>query len=215
MSSDDASRSARRRGRTREALIGAARELIADGRAAAASIQEITERADVGFGSFYNHFASKPELFDVATEAVLDDWADKVNTALADMPDPAARFVSGIRLTGRLATPDRGFAHELLELGLRPLSATTGLAPQGRRDLVDAVEQGRFDVADVDVALELAGGGLLALLHRVLSGGAETRAGSRDPDTAFSILSEQLLRACGMDPAEAREIAYRPLPEIS
>jgi AcrR family transcriptional regulator len=37
--------------------------LIAEGRGERASIQEITEVADIGFGSFYNHFASKEELF--------------------------------------------------------------------------------------------------------------------------------------------------------
>jgi len=29
----------------------------------AASIQEITDTADIGFGSFYNHFESKDQLF--------------------------------------------------------------------------------------------------------------------------------------------------------
>lgn len=195
--------------------MGAARELIAEGRASAASIQEITERADVGFGSFYNHFASKPELFEVATQAVLDDWAEKVQAALVGIADPAARFVSGIRLTGRLATTNPGFAQELLELGLRPLSATTGLAPQGRRDLVDAVAEGRFEVADIDVALELAGGGLLALLHRVLSRPGASGSDASEADEAFRILAEQLLRACGMERTDAHEIASLPLPEIS
>lgn len=208
MSSDAASRSERRRNRTRDALVGAARELIAEGRSHAASIQEITERADVGFGSFYNHFASKPELFEAATTAVLDDWAAKVNEALAGIADPAVRFVSGIRLTGSLATTNPRFAQELLELGLRPLTASTGLAPQGRRDLVDAVAQGRFEVEDVEIALSLAGGGLLALLQRTL---AEP---DLDGEAAFSVLSEQLLRAFGVGGADAHSIAFLPLPPI-
>jgi AcrR family transcriptional regulator len=44
-------------------LIDAASGLIAEGRGERASIQEITGRADVGFGSFYNHFESKEQLF--------------------------------------------------------------------------------------------------------------------------------------------------------
>jgi hypothetical protein len=32
--------------------------LIAEGRGDRASIAEITEEADIGFGSFYNHFAA-------------------------------------------------------------------------------------------------------------------------------------------------------------
>ncbi|HEV8175708.1 MAG TPA: TetR family transcriptional regulator, partial [Actinoplanes sp.] len=48
----------RRKARTRQALIDAAAGLIAEGRGERASIQEITEAADIGFGSFYNHFDS-------------------------------------------------------------------------------------------------------------------------------------------------------------
>ncbi|HEX2805950.1 MAG TPA: helix-turn-helix domain-containing protein [Kineosporiaceae bacterium] len=44
-------------------MIDAASGLIAEGRGERASIQEITDRADVGFGSFYNHFESKEQLF--------------------------------------------------------------------------------------------------------------------------------------------------------
>ena len=49
----------RRKARTRQALIDAAVRLIAEGRGERASIQEITDAADIGFGSFYNHFDSK------------------------------------------------------------------------------------------------------------------------------------------------------------
>ena len=45
----------RRKARTRQSLVEAAVRLIADGRGDRASIQEITDEADIGFGSFYNH----------------------------------------------------------------------------------------------------------------------------------------------------------------
>jgi AcrR family transcriptional regulator len=48
-----------RKARTRQALIDAAVRLIAEGRGDRAGIQEITEKADIGFGSFYNHFDSR------------------------------------------------------------------------------------------------------------------------------------------------------------
>ncbi|MGO9222064.1 MAG: TetR/AcrR family transcriptional regulator, partial [Streptosporangiaceae bacterium] len=46
--------------------------LIAEGRGDRASIAEITEEADIGFGSFYNHFDSKDQLFQTASEEVLE-----------------------------------------------------------------------------------------------------------------------------------------------
>jgi AcrR family transcriptional regulator len=76
------SRLDRRKARTRQALIDAAVRLIAAGRGERASIQEITEAADVGFGSFYNHFASKDELFDTASAEVLERWAQMIDPSL-------------------------------------------------------------------------------------------------------------------------------------
>ena len=55
----------RRKARTRDALIRAAQTLIAEGRTNV-PIVEITQVADVGMGSFYNHFESKEQLFDAA-----------------------------------------------------------------------------------------------------------------------------------------------------
>ncbi len=59
----------RRKARTRAALIRAAQTLIAQGRTNA-PILEITQAADVGMGSFYNHFDTKERLYEAAYEAV-------------------------------------------------------------------------------------------------------------------------------------------------
>src|SRR6516225_12452714 len=86
------SRLDRRKARTRQALIDAAVRLIAEGRADRASIQEITEAADIGFGSFYNHFDSKDELFATASADVLERWGQMIDRACADVADPAEVF---------------------------------------------------------------------------------------------------------------------------
>ena len=80
------SRLDRRKARTRQALIDAAVRLIAEGRGDRASIQEITEEADIGFGSFYNHFDSKEQLFATATEEVLERWGQPVSYTHLTLP---------------------------------------------------------------------------------------------------------------------------------
>lgn len=60
-----ANRLARRRQRTRAALIQAAQGFIVAGKLNA-PVLEITQAADVGMGSLYNHFDSKEELFQAA-----------------------------------------------------------------------------------------------------------------------------------------------------
>ena len=63
----------RRKARTRAALIAAARDVIARDGSPSVSIQQITDAADVGFGSFYNHFSSKDELFEAAIAEAFEE----------------------------------------------------------------------------------------------------------------------------------------------
>ena len=72
----------RRRAQTRRALISAARALLAeeDG-VSSVSIQQIADRADVGFGSFYNHFDSKTALFDAAVTDALEEYGQRWTTS--------------------------------------------------------------------------------------------------------------------------------------
>jgi len=59
-----------------------------EGRGERASIQKITVAADVGFGSFYNHFDSKEELFRTASEEMLERWGQSIDRACAGVDDP-------------------------------------------------------------------------------------------------------------------------------
>src|SRR6478735_3904550 len=58
-----ASRASRRKHETRVRLLDAAFRLMAERGMEAVAINEITETADVGFGSFYNHFESKEAIY--------------------------------------------------------------------------------------------------------------------------------------------------------
>jgi Transcriptional regulator len=56
-------RGARRKRETRARLLDAALRLMAERGMDSVAINDITEAADVGFGSFYNHFGSKEGIF--------------------------------------------------------------------------------------------------------------------------------------------------------
>src|ERR1700739_3045386 len=106
----------RREQRTRTALVKAAQRLIADGKLNV-PVMEITQAADVGMGSFYNHFDSKEQLFQAAIGEVFDAhgaWLDR----LPEVDDPAETFARSFRLTGRLYRKRRQEARVLLNSGL-------------------------------------------------------------------------------------------------
>ena len=154
-----ANRLDRRKARTRAALIRAAQTLIAEGRTNV-PILEITQAADVGMGSFYNHFETKEQLFEAAVEAVMDGYGQLLDDLTADIEDPAEVFACSFRLTGRLHRREPELSRVLLNNVLRLLSADNGLAPRARRDIAAAVDAGRFDVEDLDVAVTMTAGAL-------------------------------------------------------
>jgi AcrR family transcriptional regulator len=202
-----ANRLGRRKARTRQALIDAAVRLLAEGRGERASIQEITEAADIGFGSFYNHFTSKEELFDVASEEVLERWATMIDAACVGIEDPAEVFATSLRISGRLSWTHPEIAGFITGVGLDLLDAPRGLAPRALRDIRAGQAAGRFTIADEEIALSAVAGGLLGLL----------RLHARDPErvTEASVdeLTEACLRLLGVPSAQARRVARLPLPE--
>ena len=197
----------RRKARTRAALIRAAQKLIAEGRTNV-PILEITQAADVGMGSFYNHFETKEQLFEAAVEAVMDGYGQLLDDLTADIEDPAEVFACSFRLTGRLNRREPELSRVLLKNVLRLLSADSGLAPRARRDIAAAVEAGRFDVEDLDVAVTMTAGALLAL-GQLLHDQPE-----RDVETTTDQVTEDLLRMLGVPRRQALRICSLPLPDI-
>ncbi|MDT5067840.1 MAG: hypothetical protein QOK02_3995 [Mycobacterium sp.] len=198
----------RRKQRTRAALIQAAQALIAAGKLNV-PVLEITQAADVGMGSFYNHFESKEQLFDAAVAEVLDTHGALLDQLTASVDDPAEAFASRFRLTGRLFRRRPQETQILLTAtGLSLIASDRGLAPRALRDITAAIQAGRFHVDDPDLALAVAAGSLMGL-GKLLQTQPE-----RDDATAADRVTEDLLRLFGMSAADAREICQRPLPDL-
>jgi len=200
------SRLDRRKARTRQALIDAAVRLIAEGRGDRASIQEITEEADIGFGSFYNHFDSKEQLFQTAAEEVLERRGKMIDRASAGISDPAELFAVGTRISGRLGWTHPDIAGFLTGAGLDILDIPTGLAPRALRDIRAGQATGRFTVPDAEIALSAVAGGLLGLLRM------HQRHPERIRETSVDQLAEAVLRLLGVPASEAGRLATIPLP---
>ncbi|MFE2538033.1 TetR/AcrR family transcriptional regulator [Streptomyces sp. NPDC059371] len=199
----------RRKARTRAALVAAAQLILAEQGRADVSIQEITEAADVGFGSFYNHFTSKDELFEAAVARTLEQHGILLDSAAGDLKDPAEIFAASVRLTGRLQRTHPQIARILVHTGMPYLTSDSGLAPLAMRDLQAAANNGRLDIDDARTAVAMAGGALLGVLHLL-----ETRP-DLDVECVTDQLAVRLLCMFGMTRAEAQEIATRPLPAVS
>lgn len=200
-------RVARRKQKTRAALLAAAQTFIAAGKLNV-PVLEITQAADVGMGSFYNHFATKEELFDAALTEVLDMHGALLDELTESSEDPAETFARSFRLTGRLFRHRPQESRVLLSSGLNLLSSERGVAPRARRDIVAAVAAGRFQVDDVSLAMAIVGGALLGL-GQLLYDEPE-----RDVAEAADKVTEHVLTVLGLSADEARRICRLPLPDF-
>ncbi|MUL49672.1 TetR/AcrR family transcriptional regulator [Mycobacterium sp. CBMA293] len=201
------SRVQRRKQQTRAALINAAQALIAEGRTNVPVI-DITQAADVGIGSFYNHFDSKEQLFAAAVEDVLDKHGAVLDHLTAAIEDPAETFACSFRLTGRLFRRRPQESQILLSNAAGILTSDRGLAPRALRDIKAAVAAGRFHVHDPDLAVAVAGGALLGL------GTLLRNEPERDDAESSDIVTADVLCLFGMSRREATRICTRPLPQL-
>src|SRR5271166_3218504 len=202
-----ANRLERRKMRTRAALVRAAQTLIAAGKFNV-PVLEITQVADVGMGSFYNHFDSKEELFQAAVNEVLDELGAILDKLTAEGDDPAEIFARSFRLVGRVFRQRPNMSRVLLNTGVELISADRGLAPRALRDIEAATRAGRFSVDDPRLALAVAGGALMGL-GQLLHDQPE-----RDDAEAADQVTRDVLIMFGAPADEAAEICRGPLPDL-
>ncbi len=197
----------RRKMRTRAALIRAAQAFVAAGKLNV-PVLEITQAADVGMGSFYNHFDSKEELFQAAVNEVLDELGAILDKLTGEGEDPAETFARSFRLVGRLFRQRPEMSRVLLNTGLTLISADRGLAPRALRDIDAATRAGRFSVDDPVLGLAVAGGALMGL-GQLLHDQPE-----RDDAETADRVTRDVLIMFGLPADEAAEICRRPLPDL-
>ncbi len=194
-------RSDRRREQTRAQLLEAARDLFAEQGVGATRLGEITERADVAAGSFYNHFAGKDEIVDAVMTEVTEEQGKVVDEMTADLDDPAEVVAFAHRHFVRLARSDPHFGRLMVRLDASHRLLTTTLGPRALRDVQRGLDAGRFDFPGAEAAVCIAGGALLGAMRGV----AEGRLG----DDVDAVHSAAILRMLGLPPDEAAEVAGR------
>lgn len=201
-------RDGRRRQRTRAALIEAAQELLAGDGGSAVSIQTITDRADVGFGSFYNHFETKTDLFETALAEASQAYETWLDDRLTHETDPIRRLALSIRLTGRLHRTHPRLANLLTRQPSLPAAGKKSLPIRAREDIVAAIaalpDDGRLN-HPTDVTVISAAGAIAAVL----------RTSTELPDDARIALTDALaadiLRLLGVADAVSFGILNEPV----
>lgn len=107
----------RRRRETRSQLMAAGRELFVERPVAQVPIETITERAGVAKGSFYNHFASRDDLFEQVIEVTVQDVLDLHQAYDPPYDDPLTYALAKSRFGFHTLLSDTAACHLLLQAG--------------------------------------------------------------------------------------------------
>jgi len=128
--------------RNRARLVGAARDLFAE-KGVDVSVEEITQRAGVGMGTLYRHFAHKGDLIDAVLEDAFGEMlALAEQAACAD--DAWAGFTGFLEHTLELRAQNRGIKDLVAapEHGARHAEMRRRIRPLLRRVIERAQQQG-------------------------------------------------------------------------
>jgi AcrR family transcriptional regulator len=199
-------RGARRRQQTRAKLIRAAHELMAEKGIGATTIQEITDTADVGFGSFYNHFESKEAIVQAIVDETIESYGNALDHITDAVEDPAEIVAASVRYVVMRGCEDSTWGWFLMRAALMAEALRSGLGRRLMRDIRLGVDAGRFRVDDVTYAMLAVSGVTLS----VLAGRLHGELGADGPENAAAIA----LKLLGLSSRQAQAIATRPLPEI-
>jgi AcrR family transcriptional regulator len=202
------SRSDRRREDTRRKLMRAAYEIIADRGLEGLVIQEITQFADVGYGTFYNHFPSKEAVVDAVIKAALLRILGLSDRLVEVLPDPVEAFGMDLRMGLHGSRTDRVWGWFLIRSTLsRGQTLRMGMADSLKRSIENGVAGGHFKCDDIEMACHAIGGLLLLGTINLVSGDM--------PDDYEDRLVTTALKFLGIRAARIESVLAKPYPKLS
>lgn len=203
-----ATRHDRRRLETRARMLRALMKLLARKRLADVPIHEITETADVGGGTFYNHFTDRASIHDALTAELLVGWSDALAAAIPLRQDPAEMLGLRLRVGIQRAGLDADWANYLVATAFRPGMAGNPFDQRIAEAIETGVAQGRFTLTEIEATQRAILGLTTATLHSV-SGDASKSAIEAVRVTRFT------LTLLGVAGAEIERILALPLPYVT
>jgi AcrR family transcriptional regulator len=198
----------RQKQKTRNALVKATLSVMARKGTEAATIADITEAADVGFGSFYNHFASKDEVLSVVTDQLLDSIGKCIDDTVKETSGPLEALATAFRLFIAILISKPEWAQFIIRLSATPSYKHFGIFQRLFRDIEKVSATPNSNIVDPGTVNYAIGGAMLFMVVALLEGDLPSDdAPNRIAAAALRILGQQ-------EDAIARLIAM-PLPKIT
>jgi AcrR family transcriptional regulator len=196
----------RKRQQTRLSLVHAARDLVYDRGHEKISISDITSRAGVGTGTFYNYFPTKQEVFKAVLEDYRESFKLELNSLREDLKDPASIIATTLKFYFRQSQDNERWNSFVTYSGLPGEHIFHQEESQCSSDIQRGVQAGRFKVADVSFAQNLVTG-MVKHVNREMSHGNLGPA-------AMDHTIQYILRMLGLPDLVARALAQGSRPPV-
>ena len=198
---------AERRQRMRSRLVESAMVVFAQKGIGASVIQDVVAAAEVSQGSFYNYFRTNEELLTAVGEDLSDEMVRLIETVVGDIDDPALRVATAVRSYLHIARTYRVVASFLSSAGMRLTGRKSAVAQHLPADLAEGLKSGRFDIASLDVAVDVIGGAGMMAIHRMANG--------RTPKDYPEQVTIAVMRSLGLSAKVAAGLVASPIPRLA
>ena len=194
---------------TDQRINAAAVRLFTEKGATQVTISELANEAGIARGTLYRNIDSIEQIFDKVVAAFNAEMHERVSRTFVGIDDAAVRLASGVRYWVRYAHENPAMGRFAVRFALTEQSLRALFTGPPMRDVNEGLAAGRYHVDESTTPgiASLVIGATVSAMWMVLEGHQTWRQ-------AGSSTAELLLRALGIDPAEAHQISIAELPPL-
>lgn len=197
-----------RRTANRQALMVAAEELFGLRGFANVSVDEITARAGVAKGTFYNHFADKADMANHIALEIRTGLKERIGQMKSVSADPARHLAIAMSLFLLLAHEQPNRAFILVSLINDPTDVNSPMNTPVRLTLQNGEISGRFRLASIEASLIVVIGVVSAGIRNLIE------QPTRTPSARITDLVVHALRSLDLEWDEAHAIAEETVSKL-
>jgi AcrR family transcriptional regulator len=194
-----------------ERIQKAALRLFAEKGVDGVNVKDLARKAKVARGTIYNnHRASIESMFQKIATQLSVEMHHRVAATRSDIDDPALRLSIGIRLFVRRAHEEPDWGNFIQRFTMNNSAMRQMWLGPPRKDLARGIARGRYNLDRelLPAAIVMIATTALGAIFLVVKGRRHWRKAGSDA-------AELMLRALGISPAEAHNIATAELPKLA
>ncbi len=200
------SRVERKRMRARARILEAAEELMRAKGFDPVKIQDITDVADIGHGTFYTHFKTKMDVLVPIVRTKARRVTERLDDLTRDMTDPADVVSVSVRHMLTEISKDPLWSWFLYKSDLPMDQIREASGDSAKRDIQNGIEAGRFIGHDEETLESFLLGALVGVIRDKFETGLD--------QSIIENCAYILLLILGIEKEEARKLSRARLPPL-